>query len=91
MKMCFTSVYLKFAGISAGINLSCEILANESGPTASMMVVPVPMAMSPAQFDAGAALAEIAALTQQITDSETNLRAQFDSIEPQREVAHLHI
>ncbi|VDM46919.1 unnamed protein product [Toxocara canis] len=58
---------------------------NESGPTASMMVVPVPMAMSPAQFDAGAALAEIAALTQQITDSETNLRAQFDSIEPQRE------
>lgn len=38
------------------------------------------------QFDANAALAQISTYNQQIADSESNLRAQFESIEMQKEV-----
>uniref|UniRef100_F1KSH7 Calcium homeostasis endoplasmic reticulum protein n=1 Tax=Ascaris suum TaxID=6253 RepID=F1KSH7_ASCSU len=58
---------------------------NGNAQTPHVISGPPPITMPSAQFDANTALAEIAALTQQITDSETNLRAQLDSIEPQRE------
>ncbi|VDK47871.1 unnamed protein product [Anisakis simplex] len=57
---------------------------NGSRPSA-VNAPPLPINMPPAQFDVNAAMVEIASLTQQITDSETNLRAQFDSIEPRKE------
>lgn len=63
-----------------------EIAVNGNAQTPHVISGPPPITMPSAQFDANTALAEIAALTQQITDSETNLRAQLDSIEPQREV-----
>lgn len=46
---------------------------------------PPPLPMQP-QFDASAILAEITSLNQQIADSEANLRAQYESIEIQKEV-----
>ncbi|MCP9263881.1 Calcium homeostasis endoplasmic reticulum protein [Dirofilaria immitis] len=45
-----------------------------------------PPAIQVPQFDANAALAQIATFNQQIVDSEANLRAQFESIELQKEV-----
>lgn len=45
-----------------------------------------PAAIQVPQFDANAALAQIATFNQQIADSEANLRAQFESIELQKEV-----
>uniref|UniRef100_A0A1I7VCH5 Calcium homeostasis endoplasmic reticulum protein n=1 Tax=Loa loa TaxID=7209 RepID=A0A1I7VCH5_LOALO len=44
-----------------------------------------PPAIQVPQFDANAALAQIATFNQQIADSEANLRAQFESIELQKE------
>uniref|UniRef100_A0A915AV04 Calcium homeostasis endoplasmic reticulum protein n=1 Tax=Parascaris univalens TaxID=6257 RepID=A0A915AV04_PARUN len=58
---------------------------NGNAQTPHVISGPPPITIPNSQFDANTALAEIAALTQQITDSETNLRAQLDSIEPQRE------
>ncbi|VIO94787.1 G-patch domain containing protein [Brugia malayi] len=55
---------------------------NDGNPTAGL--VPPPAIHVP-QFDANAALAQIATFNQQIADSEANLRAQFDSIELQKE------
>uniref|UniRef100_A0A158R4S8 Calcium homeostasis endoplasmic reticulum protein n=1 Tax=Syphacia muris TaxID=451379 RepID=A0A158R4S8_9BILA len=45
---------------------------------------PPPLPIQP-QFDANAILTEITSLNQQIVDSEANLRAQYDSIEMQKE------
>ncbi|VDK79050.1 unnamed protein product [Litomosoides sigmodontis] len=55
---------------------------NDGNPPADL--APSPAVQVP-QFDANAALAQIATLNQQIADSEANLRAQFDSIELQKE------
>ncbi|VDM12004.1 unnamed protein product, partial [Wuchereria bancrofti] len=55
---------------------------NDGNPTAGL--VPPPAIHVP-QFDASAALAQIATFNQQIVDSEANLRAQFESIELQKE------
>lgn len=59
------------------------ISVNDGNPPVGLSLppnVPVP------QFDASAALAQIATFNQQIADSEANLRAQFESIELQKEV-----
>lgn len=55
-----------------------------TGPPPGIVGPPPNMQMP--NFDTNTALAQIAAYSQQIADSEANLRAQFDSIELQKEV-----
>ncbi|KAL3995445.1 Surp module family protein [Acanthocheilonema viteae] len=55
---------------------------NDGNPSASLAP---PSAIQVQQFDANTALAQIATFNQQIADSEANLRAQFESIELQKE------
>ncbi|EJW73003.1 surp module family protein, partial [Wuchereria bancrofti] len=62
--------------------MSFMVSVNDGNPTAGL--VPPPAIHVP-QFDASAALAQIATFNQQIVDSEANLRAQFESIELQKE------
>lgn len=59
-----------------------HVSVNDGNPPAGLAPPPAQVP----QFDANTALTQIATFNQQIADSEANLRAQFESIELQKEV-----